>query len=213
MAPLQTHCIGPATAADAAALAQSAGAVLFVQPVDRHEPLAWNRTLGEVLEARRLIPLLLEPALSDDGVSAAGPVDLRALGRHLRAVLERLHGSVDRRPGTIGAMAGGLAARVLLEVAADEPGRLAALVCCGGRRVLPAGLLRRIQAPTLLIVGSRDVAALAANRRNLRGLVCQKRLETVPDADERMDSPGATDTVGHLAGAWFSHHLRERFMV
>jgi len=68
-------------------------------------------------------------------------------------------------------------------------------------------VLARVEAPTLLIVGGGDLDALEVNRRAMKRLRCNKRLEVVPGAGRAFDEPGALDAVAHLAGAWFATHL------
>jgi pimeloyl-ACP methyl ester carboxylesterase len=87
---------------------------------------------------------------------------------------------------------------------------VAAVVSRGGRPDLAAASLPTVQAPTLLIVGGADREVLALNRRALRELQCQKRLEVVPGATHLFEEPGALDSVAQLAAAWFETHLGRR---
>ena len=67
--------------------------------------------------------------------------------------------------------------------------------------------LARVQAPTLLIVGGRDLEAVKANQASFAQLTDRRRLEIVPEASRHFDEPGALVTMAHLAGAWFETHL------
>ena len=68
--------------------------------------------------------------------------------------------------------------------------------------------LGEVQAPTLLIVGSRDVEVLRLNQGAARALHCRTRLEVVPGATHLFEEPGTLETVAHLAGEWFATQLR-----
>ncbi|HEY8708208.1 MAG TPA: alpha/beta hydrolase, partial [Burkholderiaceae bacterium] len=88
-------------------------------------------------------------------------------------------------------------------------GRIGAVVSRGGRPDLAATALRRVNAPTLLIVGGADTQVLELNREAMRRLTCNKRLEVVPGATHLFEEPGALGSVAELAAAWFETHLAD----
>lgn len=69
------------------------------------------------------------------------------------------------------------------------------------------GYLATVQAPTLLIVGSRDELVLAENRRAAGQLHCENRLAVVPGATHLFEEPGTLEYVASLARDWFTGHL------
>jgi putative phosphoribosyl transferase len=64
--------------------------------------------------------------------------------------------------------------------------------------------LAAVTAPTLLIVGERDEAALNLNRRARAALRCEHHLAIVPRAGHLFEEPGALETVAELARDWFT---------
>jgi putative phosphoribosyl transferase len=64
-----------------------------------------------------------------------------------------------------------------------------------------------VQAPTLLIVGSRDEAVLALNRAAQQRLRCTNRLEVVRGATHLFEEPGTLQAAAELARDWFLTHL------
>jgi hypothetical protein len=56
-------------------------------------------------------------------------------------------------------------------------------------------------------VGSRDVDALALNRRAQAELAGECRLEIVPGAGRLFEEPGALERVTALARDWFLRHI------
>jgi pimeloyl-ACP methyl ester carboxylesterase len=82
-----------------------------------------------------------------------------------------------------------------------------AVVSRGGRPDLVGNTLGLVRAPTLLLVGSRDEAVLAGNRRALRKLNAQSNLEIVEGATHVFPEPGALEEVARLAGAWLVAHF------
>lgn len=128
---------------------------------------------------------------------------------------ERLVGAVDwlkqRRElndfpiGCFGASTGAAAALV---AAAERPQRVAAVVSRGGRPDLAGTALGRVHAPTLLIVGGRDVPVIEINQEALQHLAARdKELVTVPGATHLFEEPGALAEVARLAADWLNRHL------
>lgn len=110
----------------------------------------------------------------------------------------------DLSIGYFGASTGAAAALV---AAAHGEGRIGAIVSRGGRPDLAHSALPLVQAPTLLIVGSRDSTVLELNRAALVKLRCAKELVVVPGATHLFEERGALEEVMRLASDWFAHHL------
>ena len=91
--------------------------------------------------------------------------------------------------------------------AARHPGRIVAVVSRGGRPDLADGELRRVTAPTLLIVGSRDSVVLDLNRRAAEAMQTNVRLEVIDGATHLFPEQGAMEQVSALAADWFTTHL------
>ncbi len=94
-----------------------------------------------------------------------------------------------------------------LNVAAERPRDVRAVVCRGGRVDLADRSLRKIPAPTLLIVGERDEPVLGWNRQVLARLGGESELRVIPGATHLFPEPGALDAAAHLAAEWFTRHL------
>jgi len=106
--------------------------------------------------------------------------------------------------GYFGASTGGGASLV---AAAERHDLVGAVVSRGGRPDLAGTSLLRVRAPTLLIVGGRDVPVIEMNREALGQLRCEKQLEIVPGATHLFEEPGALEVVAGLAERWFRRHL------
>jgi hypothetical protein len=77
----------------------------------------------------------------------------------------------------------------------------------GGRPDLAGEALLEVRAPSLLIVGGRDVQVLHLNQRALAMLPGDKRLEIIPGATHLFEEPGALEKVAALARDWFVEYL------
>jgi len=145
-------------------------------------------------------------------------VDIRT--RHLRfdigLLAQRLVDAADwvkreadlwhLRVGYFGASTGGGAA---LAAAAELGEEVGAVVSRGGRPdLVGAESLRRVQAPTLLIVGEYDEPVIKMNEEAYAWLRCEKELKIVPGATHLFEEPGKLEEVARrLAAGWFAQHL------
>jgi fermentation-respiration switch protein FrsA (DUF1100 family) len=81
-------------------------------------------------------------------------------------------------------------------------------VCRGGRPDLAGvGVVERVRAPTLLVVGGRDTEVLRLNEAALGRLRCPVSLAVVPGAGHLFEEPGALEAAARRAARWFGEHL------
>lgn len=105
--------------------------------------------------------------------------------------------------GYFGASTGGGAA---LAAAAMNPDQVSAVVSRGGRPDLAGNALPQVEAPTLLLVGSRDEEVLELNRWAMARMKCTVELTVVPGASHLFEEPGTLDYVVAQATNWFSRY-------
>ena len=115
--------------------------------------------------------------------------------------VERLPEVRGLRGGYFGASTGAAAALI---AAAARPQRIGAVVSRGGRPDLAGpDVLARVQAPTLLLVGSRDRDVLELNRMAYEHLSCERKLQIVEGATHLFEEPGTLEQVAAHARDWF----------
>jgi pimeloyl-ACP methyl ester carboxylesterase len=107
--------------------------------------------------------------------------------------------------GYFGASTGAAAALV---AATQRPDEIGAVVSRGGRPDLAADALRKVVAPTLLIVGEFDRDVIELNRTAADRLSAPVELRIVPRATHLFEEPGALDKVAILAREWFLAKLK-----
>ena len=184
----------------------------------RHSPR--NRYVAEVLHKRGLATLLFDLLTSEEESADLRTADRRTTGVRFDIALltERLIGATEwaRRSestrnlalGYFGASTGAAAA---LAAAARLPDVVHAVVSRGGRPDLAGESLNRVQAPTLLIVGSLDEGVITLNRQALAALGCPvSQLAIVPGATHLFEEPGTLEEVARLAAEWLVRHLTPR---
>jgi dienelactone hydrolase len=171
-----------------------------------------NRAVAGVLVAAGLATLLTDLLTAEEEA-----VDLRTrhlrfdiglLGRRVVATVDWLASDPVAGHLAVGCFGASTGAAAALIAAAERPDRVGAVVSRGGRPDLAGDALRRVAAPTLLIVGGDDVEVLRLNQQALAALAGEARLEIVPGAGHLFEEPGALERVAVLARDWFLTHLR-----
>ena len=188
------------------------GIVLFAHGSgsSRHSPR--NRSVARVLEQAGLATLLLDlltPAEEEqDRFTAHLRFDIDLLAGRLADSTDWLARQMDTRDLGVGYFGASTGAAAALVAAAEPDRRIQAVVSRGGRPDLAGDSLRRVRAPTLLIVGGNDPEVLRLNEQARTQLGGDCRLTVIPGATHLFEEPGALEEVARLAEGWFTRQLR-----
>ncbi|MGZ6563230.1 MAG: dienelactone hydrolase family protein [Solirubrobacteraceae bacterium] len=170
-----------------------------------------NRAVAGVLNQAGLATLLLDLLTADEEALDLRTRHLRfdvvLLGRRVIATIDWLASDATTKELPVGCFGASTGAAAALIAAAERPERVGAVVSRGGRPDLAGQTLRRVTAPTLLIVGGNDPEVLRLNQRALTALAGEARLEIVPGATHLFEEPDALARVAVLARNWFLQHL------
>ncbi|MDF0489302.1 dienelactone hydrolase family protein [Sphingomonas sp. H39-1-10] len=169
-----------------------------------------NNHVADALHAAGMATLLLDLLTPEEEQDRVNVFDIALLASRLVGAADWVRGlpSTSMLPiGYFGASTGAGAA--LLAASGPDP-RIRAIVSRGGRPDLAgARALARVQAPTMLIVGSRDVPVIALNETAMAHLRCEHELVIVPGAHHLFEEAGTLDTVIGHATRWFAMHFQE----
>ena len=188
------------------------GIVLFAHGSgsSRHSPR--NQYVARVIRnsgvGTLLFDLLTRQEEAIDNYTREFRFDINLLARRLIAATGWLAGESEAShlcPGYFGSSTGGAAALI---AAAELRTKLGAVVSRGGRPDLAGKALRRVKAPTLLIVGGLDGPVIEMNEEAYAELQCVKELRIVPGATHLFEEPGKLEEVASLAAEWFRKYLR-----
>ena len=182
-------------------------AVMFVHGSGSSRRSPRNQAVAQVLREAGLATLLFDLLSPDEEQDRANVFDLGLLTERLVAGTEwiRRQPALERLPVCyFGASTGAAAA---LSAAAEPGADIAAVVSRGGRPDLVGPRLPAVRAPTLLVVGGRDVVVLELNRAALTALRCESRLEVVEGASHLFEEPGTLGRAARLARDWFLAHV------
>jgi putative phosphoribosyl transferase len=165
------------------------------------------RTLNEAGLATLLFDLLTQEEEALDMRTAEHRFNIRLLAERLVDATKWAKQQGQTRNlqiGYFGSSTGGAAALV---AAIDVPQDVGAVVSRGGRPDLAGEALPKVQAPTLLIVGSNDDIVIELNEQARDKMCCEVKLEIIPGATHLFEEPGALEKVAKLASDWFIAHL------
>lgn len=162
-----------------------------------------NRFVAEALQQAELATLLID--LLEESEEEDRRNDNRSM--RLQSVADWLGKQPNTRGLRLGYFGASTGAASALVAAAKQPERIAAVVSRGGRPDLAREFLRRVKAPTLLIVGGDDDVVIQLNEDALTQLTCPKEMVVIPGASHLFPEPGALEEVARLATDWFVRRL------
>ncbi|MGQ0713924.1 MAG: dienelactone hydrolase family protein [Gemmatimonadaceae bacterium] len=191
--------------------ANARGVVLFAHGSGSGRLSSRNNAVARSLQdeglATLLIDLLTEEEERADARTGHLRFDIAFLAQRLIAATLWLGQSSETKALEVGYFGASTGAAAALVAAAELRNHVDAVVSRGGRPDLAGDALAEVKAPTLLIVGSRDVPVIPLNRDAFAQLRCEKKLEIVPGASHLFEEPGTLEEVSRLAAAWFTAHL------
>ena len=165
-----------------------------------------NQGVAKQLQPHGFGTLLLDLLTPEEDKDYQNRFDIALLKERLIAAtiwLKKLPAVMNTPIGYFGASTGAASA---LKAAADLAD-IFAVVSRGGRPDLAMEDLPRVNAPTLLIVGSLDHQVIKYNQDAYQRLKCEKHLEIVEGASHLFEEPGKLEKVGELALMWFTGHI------
>jgi putative phosphoribosyl transferase len=190
---------------------QATGVVLFAHGSGSSRHSSRNKYAAEALQTAGLATLLIDLLTREEEVidqhTAHLRFDIQLLAVRLLAATQWLGEEPSTDTLGVGYFGASTGAGAALVAAAAEPERIRAVVSRGGRPDLAGNALPLVRAPTLLIVGGRDLQVLELNRAAMAPMQAETRLEIVPGASHLFEEPGTLEVVARLARDWFLRHL------
>jgi dienelactone hydrolase len=188
------------------------GAVIFAHGSgsSRHNPRhkAVAETLHRVGLATLLVDLLTPAEERVDQFTAQHRFDVELLTNRLIAATDWLETNCSQYDFHIGYFGASTGAAAAFKAAARRR-EIAAVVSRGGRPELAGDDLSKVEAATLLLVGSLDVPVnetnLAAYQRLKRAY--RREVTVIPGATHLFEEKGALEEVALLAAQWFVRYL------
>ena len=174
----------------------------------RHSPR--NQYVAQVLNNAGLATLLTDLLTREeeevDIKTRQHRFNIDLLSKRLVAVTDWITQNPDTQKLFVGYFGASTGAAAALASAAERGNIISAIVSRGGRPDLAGSkALRNVQAPTLFIVGEKDVQVIGMNENAMKQLdqVERKKLKIIPGATHLFEEPGTLEEVARVATGWF----------
>jgi putative phosphoribosyl transferase len=191
--------------------ANAAGVVVFAHGSgsSRHSPR--NRMVAAKLHEAGYGTLLMDLLTAEedeiDSRTRKFRFDIPRLASRLTGAIGWLRDRPDTAGMSVALFGASTGAAAALIAAAEVPDHVQLVISRGGRPDLAGDALGRVQAPTLLIVGGRDLEVLDLNKAAAAQLSGPVEIAVVPGATHLFEEPGALDRVVDLAVDALRRHL------
>jgi putative phosphoribosyl transferase len=187
----------------------AAGLVVFAHGSGsgRHSPR--NQSVAEKLNKDGIATLLLDLLTINeekiDNQTRQLRFDINLLSVRLITALNWIMNNPNTRSLSVGLFGASTGAAAALIAAAERHSIVSVIVSRGGRPDLAGrDSLRRVTAPTLLLVGGNDEQVLKLNEEALKHIKAEKKkLTLIPCATHLFEEPGKLEEVARLASGWF----------
>jgi len=168
---------------------------------------ARNKMVAEYLQKNNFATLLFDLLTEHEDRFFDNRFNIELLAERLMEVTEWLRNFEPADGLGIGYFGASTGAASALKAAAFLQ-NVQAIVSRGGRPDLAMDSLSKVKAPTLLIVGSRDVHVAELNKMAYAELECEKKFEVIAGASHLFEESGMMDIVCEKANEWFKKYLR-----
>ena len=182
------------------------GAVVFAHGTGGSDLSPLNTRVASALNRAGLATFLCDLLTPVEAEDRRNVFDIPLLARRLTAATAWLATDAEAGVLPVGCFAASTGAAAALYAAATGT-RLQTIVSHDGRPDLAREGLHQVRTPTLLIVGSFDMASLELNEEARMHMHCECELRLVPGATHLFEEPRALEIVAQLARDWFLTHL------
>lgn len=182
------------------------GIVLFAHGSGSSRLSPRNIQVAQSLHDAGIGTLLFDLLTEEESESRANVFDIQLLADRLAMATRWLQDERNLRPLPFGYFGASTGAGAALWAAADLKDEIAAVVSRGGRPDLASPRLAEVTAPTLLLVGERDLPVIEMNEHALK-LLPNAELKIVPKATHLFEEPGTLEKVADHAKAWFLRYF------
>lgn len=167
-----------------------------------------NSYVASVLQEAGIGTLLFDLLTREEDRNYETRFDIPLLTRRLLSATAWINQDPRTQSLRIGYFGASTGAAAALQAAAEMGAKVSAVVSRGGRPDLAGqSALRKVTAPTLLIVGGRDDVVIELNREAYAQMSCEKELSIIPGATHLFEEPGTLEQAARAAASWFGRYF------
>jgi putative phosphoribosyl transferase len=209
--PVQITAGHTVVEADLGRPAAAAGMIIFAHGSGSSRFSQRNKSVAHALHqhgfATLLVDLLTRAEERVDALTREFRFDIDRLAERVVAAIDWSVADDRTRSLPIACFGASTGAAAALIAAADRPDQVRAVVSRGGRPDLAGDALRRVKAPTLLIVGGDDEPVIHLNREAKSAMTARVELVIIPGATHLFEEPGTLEQVTASTIDWCRMHL------
>jgi len=170
-----------------------------------------NTFVADQLNRRHFATLLFDLLTFEEDSVYENRFDIELLTKRLVEATRWVARQPDLAGLNIGYFGASTGAASALKAAAILGDKIKAVVSRGGRPDLAgASELKKVSAPTLLIIGGHDHAVIELNREAYNHFSGKRSLMIIPGATHLFEEPGTLEEVTRISLEWFKEHLNPK---
>jgi pimeloyl-ACP methyl ester carboxylesterase len=168
-----------------------------------------NRLVAEMIQQHGFGTLLFDLLTEVEDRDYENRFDIDLLSSRLIETTDWLMENKETKNYPIAYFGASTGAASAIRAAAYFGKKIKAVVSRGGRPDLALNVMNLVTAPTLLIVGQRDVSVIEMNKKAFDLLISEKEMKIIPGATHLFEEPGKLIEVADLAILWYKKHLNK----
>lgn len=172
-----------------------------------------NQLSARMLNKSGISTLLIDLLTPEESTDRGNVFDIDLLSGRLVMATHWIAKNSETSGLRVGYFGTGTGAAAAMKASISNRTVVGAIVTRGGRPDLAWEILDKVDAPTMLIVGSGDYGVVELNESSYNRLKCRKRMELVPEASPQFEEPGKLERVVELAKEWFLQNLVENSLL
>ncbi|MEN2284120.1 alpha/beta hydrolase [Algoriphagus sp. SE2] len=169
-----------------------------------------NNFVADLLLEAGYSSLLFDLLTEKEDLIYENRFDIDLLTRRLVDVTEYLIEKENLSKVPLGYFGASTGAASSLFAAATLGKKIGAIVSRGGRPDLALSVLKKIEVPTLFIVGGNDYEVIELNQKAFDRLDCIKKLKIIEGATHLFSEPGKLKEVAQLTIDWFDNYFTNK---
>jgi putative phosphoribosyl transferase len=166
-----------------------------------------NLYVSELIQNNKMGTLLFDLLTEEEDENYENRFDIDLLSQRLIETTQWLQKDKHTKDFPLAYFGASTGAASALRAAAHFKKQIKAVVSRGGRPDLALNELRRVTAPTLLIIGQLDVDVIEMNKDAYVALKTTKDIKIIPGATHLFEEPGKLQAVAELAISWYKKYL------
>ena len=188
------------------------GLVIFSHGSGSSRLSSRNKYVAKILQEKGLATLLFDLLTKEEDTIYENRFNIELLTKRLIEVTKWVKNQSKTSNFSIGYFGASTGAASALKAAANLKSDIAAVVSRGGRPDLAMEDLKKVTAPTLLIVGGDDTIVIKLNKEAYQKLQCERSLEIIPNATHLFEEIGKLEKVAIQSAKWFVEKINAKIV-